>query len=231
MTATATDTEPAAAEAAAADDVITGLIVAGDAAEEALRVAFLDAVSEAAKTAYEQGRADAETAFAAIRAKGQPQQEILLGGERLGKVSIHDGGRKVTVDEGKLLEFARQNLTGAVEEYIDPNWVSNRAVIEMVRDCFPGSVCERIRPETYRLLLKQMEENDGVVTIKGTGVTARLGTVEKTDPTGAFTLLGTDKEKRRAAIIAAWQAGKLPDSVTRGLTWPSRAITAGGEAR
>jgi hypothetical protein len=202
-----------------------------DSGEHALRVAFIEAVTDAMEAMEKKTRAAAQKSFAAVRAKGHPQQEIRLDGGKIGSISIKDATVKATVDdEEKLLEFARENLTGAIEQYIDPNFVSSIAVIEMVRDVFPGSVCERIRPETRKELIKQMEANNGFVTIKGTGVTALLGTVKKTPPTGEFTLTGTNKEARRAALIAAWQRGDLPESVTGSLTLKPQAITAGGDA-
>jgi len=221
---TAAVTERPAAEIEAGDADVS------DAGQEALHVAFLEAVAETAKAAYEKARDDAEAAFAELRAKGNPQQEIRLGGAKIGLISIAGDSKKVTVeDEEKLLEFARKNLTGAIEQYIDPKWVSSLEVIEMVRDCFPGSVCERIRPETRRALVKQMEGNDGFVTIKGTGVTELLGTVKTITADGSFTLNGAGKEARRAALIDAWQRGELPAAVTGGLTLPSRVIAGAVE--
>lgn len=235
---TATELDPVAAELE--DIEISGGTPAG-ADIAALRVAFLEAVAETAKDVYAEARGDAEPVLAAMRAKGIPQQEVRLDGEKIGLISIAGGGKKVIVDdEEKLLEFARENLTGAIEQYIDPKFVASIEVIEMVRDCFPGSVCERIRPETRRALIKQMENNDGFVTIKGTNATALLGTVETTDADGSFTLSGAGKEARRAKLIAAWQRGELPASVTGTLALPTMviqgrveaapAIEAGGDA-
>jgi hypothetical protein len=205
-----------------------------DAAEAALRVAFLEAVLEAAKEMYEQERADAEAVFALLRAKGNPQQEVQLGGVKIGLISIAGEDVKVTaVDEGKLLAWARENLPDAIEQYIDPMRVANREVIEMVRDCFPGSVRERIRPETRKALVERMKKNDGFLGDKETGEGKQIGVVKKTPADGSFTLNGVGKEARRAAIIAAWQRGDLPASVTGGLTLPPRAlsaITVAGEA-
>jgi hypothetical protein len=206
---------------------------AADADEEALRVAFLEAVTEAAKEMYDQERADAEAVFALLRAKGNPQQEVQLGGVKIGLISIAGGGVKVDVDEKKLLAWARKYLPDAIEQYIDPMRVANREVIEMVRDCFPGSVCERIRPETRKALVERMKKNDGFLGDKETGEGEQVGVVTTTPATGAFTLNGVGKEARRAAIIAAWQRGDLPESVTGRLALPPRAlsaITAAGEA-
>lgn len=178
--------------------------------EHALRVAVLEAITEMAKAEYAKARADAQLAFAAVRADGGKQQAVMLpDGTEIGMVSIKAGVTDVTADDAELLAWVREHVPDGIESYIDPAALTDAEVIDMIRACFPGAVKERVRGSTRAALVAEMIDSGGFVTDKETGEIELLGMVESHKPTGAFALNGSGAKQRRERIVAEWQRGKL----------------------
>jgi hypothetical protein len=189
--------------------------------EHALRVAVMEAIFETAKAEYAKARADAEQAFAAVRADGGKQQAVMLpDGTEIGLIAIKAGTSDVTVDEDGLLVWVREHVPDGVEPYIDPAALGDAEVIDMIRACFPGAVKERVRQSTRSALITEMIDSGGFVTDKATSEIELLGTVEDHKPTGAFAFGGAGAKARRKRIVAEWQRGNLREIALGPLALP-----------
>ena len=189
--------------------------------EHALRVAFLEAIAEYAKVELAKARKGAEPVFAVVRKDGGKQLAVMLpGGEEIGLISIKAGVPTVTADEDELLAWVREHSPDDIEEYIDPQALSDAEVIDMIKACFPDSVKERLRPAARESLLKEMTESGGFVADKQTGDLELLGTIENHDPTGAFVLSGAGAKARRDRIMTEWQRGNLRELALGPLALP-----------
>lgn len=189
--------------------------------EHALRVAVLEAIAETAKAQYAKARADAEQAFAVVRADGGKQQSVMLpDGTEIGMVSIKAGTPSVTFDEGELLDWVREHSPDDAEAYITAEALADAEVIDMIRACFPGAVKERVRSSARAALVAEMADSGGFVRDKKTAEIELLGTVENHKPTGAFAFSGGAAKTRRDRIVSEWQRGNLREIALGPLALP-----------
>jgi hypothetical protein len=188
--------------------------------EHALRIAALEALAFTVAAEYEQARAEAEPVFAAIRKKGNPQQEVLLDGEKIGMISVKAGQTVTSPDSVALLAFAREHLPSEVEEYIDPAALDDPDIAGYIRTFHAGFCQERVSAGTRKALLGQAAGAHGYVVAPG-GEKEKVAEVTTGDPTGAFSLLGAGAQHRRNRIIADWRAGRLPEFILGPLSLPA----------
>jgi hypothetical protein len=197
--------------------------------EHALRIATLEALAFTVAAEYENARAEAEPVFAAIRKKGNPQQEVLLpNGEKIGLISIRVGVTVATMDPVALLAFVREYQPAEVEEHIDPAALKDPDIIEYVKAFHPGYAGERVTASTRKTLHDQAAKAHGYV-VAADGEKAKIAEVSTGDPTGAFSLLGAGAEHRRNTIITEWRAGRIPKEILGPLALPA-ALPAGGDS-
>jgi hypothetical protein len=178
--------------------------------EHVLKVAVLEALTEAAKAEYARARGDAEDAFKRhCAADGNPRQAVTLpDGMKIGQLTIKAAVTDVDVTEDALMAWTREHNPDGIEEYVVPGTWTNTEVIAMVKACFPGTVRERMRPATGEALRQELIKAGGKITDEETGETL-TGEVKEHDPNGSFSFAGASSKPRRAAIMRAWRAGEL----------------------
>jgi hypothetical protein len=180
--------------------------------EAALKVAALEALAEAAKKEYVQARAEAQDVFKSAALDGQPQQRVLLpSGESIGLITIKDGTPSVEITGDGLLAWCALHQPSAIEEYINPAALSNADVIAAVRDKVPEVVHERIRPDTYDELMKEIIGSCGYLTDKETGEKYKVADVSWNQPNGSFAFTDRAAGHRRQRIVEEWRAGRLAE--------------------
>lgn len=176
--------------------------------DHALRVAVLDVIGKEISSAYKNARGEAQAAFAPLRADGQSQQKVMLpDGDEIGLISIKAGGKSVDVTEDALTAWLRDHNPEGLEDYVDPEAVTNAELVDIVRAVLPELVRTRIRPGVRDAMLKEIEETGGYLVDKDTGDKAKVADVTDREPSGAFSYRpGKDA---RDKIIAAWRRGEL----------------------
>ena len=178
--------------------------------DHALKVSVLEALEWVVAEQYKQARGEAEPVFAAIRADGAAQQEVLLpDGSRIGLVSIKAGATDTVTDEDALMAWAQEHNPAAIEEYIEPWAVGSLDVIAAVKAACPGVVKTRIRASERKKYREEIVKTGGWVTDQESGEKAEVAITDRRDPTGAFTLVGAGADERRNRIMAEWRAGRL----------------------
>lgn len=178
--------------------------------DHALKVAVLEALEWVVAQQYAQARGEAEPVFAAVRADGAAQQEVLLpDGTRIGLVSIKAGATDTVTDEEALLAWVQEHAPESAEEYIEPWAVDSLEVIAAVKAACPGVVKTRIRASARKKYREEIIKTGGWVTDPETGEKAEVAITDRRDPTGAFTLVGAGAQERRERIMAEWRAGRL----------------------
>lgn len=191
--------------------------------EHALRVTVLEALKDAVTKEYERARAAAEPAFAVIRRKGKPQQEVLLpSGEKIGLISIKAGEKTCAPDEDALLAFTREYLPDEVEPFIDPAALKDPDIASYIKAFHPHFAIERVSGPARKVLLDQAAKAAGYV-VAPDGEKAKVAEVTTHNPSGAFSLTGSGAQQRRNRIVAEWQAGRIPEAILGPL-----ALRAGG---
>lgn len=196
--------------------------------EHALRIAALEAVSEAVRAEYDKARAEAEPVFAAKYAEeGNDRQAVLLpDGEKVGQITIKAPAPDVDMPAGTLLDWCRDHFPAALEEYIDPAAVSSTDVIAAVRDKLPDMIRTRVRPATADALVKEIVKGKGLLADRRSGEASKVATVTPGKPTGAFAFTDGKSTERRARIMAELLAGRLQGVIGFG----PLALPAGGES-
>jgi hypothetical protein len=194
--------------------------------EHALRVALLSALADEVKAALVQARAEAQQAFAPVRVDGQTQQLVMLpSGERVGLISIRDGGTTVGFSEDELLAWVAEHMPHEVKETVEPYAWDSLDLVALVKEHFPNVVKRGVRPSCRERLVAEMEANDGKVIDPATGEATKLGEVHRSKPTGAFSY--RPDKGTPARIAAEWRAGHL-DGIEVGPLARQAAIPAGG---
>ena len=192
--------------------------------EAALKVAVLETLEWVVAQEYAAARSEAEPVFAAIRADGAAQQEVLLpDGARIGLVSIKAGATDTVTDEDALLAWAQEHNPAAVEEYIEPWAVDSADVIAAVKAAVPGVVKTRIRAAARKKYREEIVKTGGWVVDPESGEKTEVAITDRREPTGAFSLIGAGAQERRERIMAEWRAGRLA-----GIGLGPLAVTAGG---
>lgn len=179
--------------------------------QHALRIAALEALSEAVKAEYEQARAEAMPVFASKYAdEGNDRQAVLLpSGEKVGQITIKAPVPHAEMPDGALMDWCVEHFPAAVEEYIDPAALNSLDVIAAVRDKIPNAVRTRVRPSTAEALAKEIVKSGGRLDDKRTGETEQVATVTTGKPTGAFAFAGANSTERRERLMAELLAGRL----------------------
>ena len=189
--------------------------------EHALRVAAQEALLDAVATEYEQIRAEAEAAFAAMLTEdGTDRIAVLLpGGEKVDRITVKVPAAEVSMPGGTasaLLDWCRDHFPAAIEEYIDPAAAGSADVVAAVRDKLPEVIRQRVRPGTAKALLKEIEDSGGFLTDRVTNKPERVATVTPGTVTGAFAFTGNNARERRTRIMAALLAGEMPGVISFG---------------
>jgi hypothetical protein len=179
--------------------------------QHALRIAALEALSEAVKAEYEKARAEAEPVFAAKYAEeGNDRQAVLLpSGEKVGQFTIKAPAPVVDMPADALLDWCRDHFPHAVEEYIDPAHLGSADVIAAVRDKLPDLIRQRVRPATAKALTEEIVKGKGLLADRHSGEAEKVATVTPGQPTGAFAFTDGKSGERRARIMAELLAGRL----------------------
>ena len=179
--------------------------------QHALRIAALEALSEAVKAEYENARAEAMPVFASKYADdGNDRQAVLLpSGEKVGQITIKAPVKAAEMPAGALMDWCAEHFPTAIEEYIDPAALNSLDVIAAVRDKVPNAVRTRVRPGTAKALAEEIVVSGGHLDDKTTGETEQVATVTTGEPTGAFAFTGGKSTERRERLMAELLAGRL----------------------
>lgn len=182
--------------------------------EHALRVAAQEALLDAVSAEYEEIRAEAEEAFAAMLTEdGTDRIAVMLpDGTKLDRITVKVPAASVSMDGGTasaLLDWCREHFPAAIEEYIDPAAAGSADVVAAVRDKLPDVIRQRVRPGTAKALLKEIEDSGGFLADRVTNEPEQVATVTPGTVTGAFSFTGNNAKERRARIMAELLAGRL----------------------
>lgn len=160
----------------------------------ARRVGIAHTRSLMAKDAYEQVKTTAAVAFAQMRRRGIPNQEIRLpGGEKVAVISIEQGGTTMTVDTDLLTLLAAGNNPADFEDYVEVRAFTDRRVIRLIAEHFPELVGRRLSDRALADYRLEAEENGGQVLNRKTGEREPVAEITRHEPTGKFAVRFTPK--------------------------------------
>jgi hypothetical protein len=188
--------------------------------DHALKVAVLGTLKERVEQAYKAARGEAEAEFAEIRKDGTPQQEVMLAdGEEIGLISIKAGTTEVMPDSATvLMDWCREHAPHAIEQYVGAGAFEMADVVRLIAEHFPNLVHDRIRASSLDGLRKQITETGGYL-IDEEGEKAKVATVERRGPSGAFSYRPAAGAQGR--IMAEWLAGNLREVAFGPLALPA----------
>jgi hypothetical protein len=153
----------------------------------ARRVGIAHTRSLMARDAYEQVKTTAAAAFAQMRRRGIPNQEIRLpGGEKVAVISIEQGGTSMTVDADLLTLLAAGNNPADFEDYVEVRAFTDRRVINLIAAHFPELVGRRLSDRALADYRQEAGENGGQVLNRKTGEREQVATITRHEPTGKF---------------------------------------------
>lgn len=191
--------------------------------KDPLRIAVLGALAETVRTEADRVRGEAAPQFAALKEQGFPHQKVPCpaGGAPLGRLEFTGGTPGVTVDDAKVLAYAREHESrAAVEDYVDPLAVTRAEVVALIKDKFPELVRQRVRKSIYDRLAAEAKGNAGrILHPDGSGEFTVVGDAYTTPVEGKVRWCPAKDATSR--IMAGLASGTIGDL---GL-WPL-AITA-----
>lgn len=189
---------------ASPEPLLTGLA----ALRLARRVGIAHTRSLMAKDAYDQVKLAASAAFAQMRRRGIPGQEIRLpGGEKVALISIEQGSTSMTVDPDLLTVIAAGNNPGDFEDYVEVRAFTDRRVIRLIAEQFPELVGRRLSDRALADYRLEAEENGGAVLNRKTGEREQVAEIARHEPTGKFAVRFTPKG--RQLLIDALDSGAV----------------------
>jgi hypothetical protein len=148
--------------------------------------------------------------FASARADGQTQQKVMLpDGTEIGLISIKAGTPSVRLDEaGGLYAWCEEHSPDSIEQHVAEYAWTMPEVVALVAEHFPGFVTSRVSPDAKAALDARLVKSGGCL-ISDAGEKAKLATVTRNAPTGAFTYRPAAGSADR--IMSLWLAGQLRD--------------------
>lgn len=174
----------------------------------ARRVGIAHTRSLAARDAYEQVKSAAAVAFAQMRRRGIPGQEIRLpGGEKVALISIEQGSTTMTVDTDLLTLLAAGNNPADFEDYVEVRAFTDRRVIRLIAEHFPELVGRRLSDRALADYRQEAEENGGQVLNRKTGEREQVAEITRHEPTGKFAVRFT--AKGRQLLLDALDSGAV----------------------
>lgn len=187
-----TPAEPAADPAALPD--LAALVEA--ASQAAMQVAVAHRAKEHAEAVYNTLKAAAAIAFAGIRRRGLPSQEVLLpDGTKIALISIEKGADVITVDEALLEGIAALNNDTDFEDYAEPAALRDPKVLAFLAANFPHVVKRRLSAAARAQYDKEIWENKGKVWNRRTGELVEVATIEHLPATGKYSVRWEPKGK------------------------------------
>lgn len=179
-------------------------------AEHALKVAVLRVREDQVKAEHAAARAQAERAYASARLAGISQLKPRLpDGTEAGTVSIVKGETVVFFDEAKLLQVTEESTPEHVEEFAEARALSDKRVLDLLREHLPELVGRRVTAERRAELAEVVLETKGIILNLKTGVKERVATVDTHEATGKFAY--TPGKPGTAAILKALADGTVTE--------------------
>jgi hypothetical protein len=178
--------------------------------ELTLRQAVLRVRRDLISAAWSAARVEAERAYAEPRRNGtKALTPRLPDGTEAGTVAIKAGAVHVNWDEPALFGLVRETEPGNIEDWVDPAWLRDERVLNLLREYLPELVEKRINPARRAELAEACIDSDGKLLNTVSGDYAKVADIVRADPTGEFAY--TPGRKGTQAILQALRDGTITE--------------------
>jgi hypothetical protein len=174
------------------------------------RLAVLRAIGDEVAESTKALRADAEAEFGQMRRKQgiKSLSVVLPGGAEVGTVAIKAGETVVRWDGPALVRYVEATAETELVDVVDTSVLADPALIEWILEHRPNAVRTEVR-DAYRDRLKKRLTDDGELVDEATGELHKVATVERHEPTGAFSY--RPHKTHREDVAEAWRRGDLAE--------------------
>lgn len=178
--------------------------------EATLRVAVLKIRANVLEGQLKAARVTAQGLYALHRMAGNKQvTPVLPGGIEAGTLSINGGVTEVVWDDPALLALIEESDPANAEDYIPASALTDKRVIDLIREQIPDLVERRVNPARKTELAEVVTETGGILANIANGEMVKVATIHRHDPTGEFTYRpGT---KGTAAVLKALKDGTVTE--------------------
>jgi hypothetical protein len=132
----------------------------------------------------------------------------LPNGIEAGTVSINAGTTEVVFTEKVLLDWVRQTDPANVEDYVSPDALTDKRLIDLVREHLPELVAKRVNPKRREEIRSDIADRKNG-TYVAEGEVFKVADVYPHDPTGRFSYRPSKKD--RQVILAAIADGTVTE--------------------
>lgn len=171
------------------------------------QVAVMRVLGDEVKAVNAEVRAAAEAHFRELRAAGTKSLHPQLpDGSEVGRITITNPSPVVRWNGPKLVAFVEATAPTEVVERVDPDVLSDPALVMWVLENRPHMVRAEVR-DSYRDKLRKELTAEGELVDKSTGELHQVATVERPEASGKFSYRPSDDA--RDQVMRAWVRGDL----------------------